>query len=120
MVNDQKTNNGYMNYFDRCSNCVNFESYYLDDYDSYCYCSLFNELQEGPCNEFEKTIDDVKQSKNIHYNDYRATVGGLRKILESLDDDLNIGVAFDGGFGYTDIHKVSFIVEKKLVILNCD
>lgn len=38
--------------------------------------------------------------------DYRATVGTLKKALEGLDDDLPIGVNYDGGFGYTDLYKI--------------
>lgn len=35
MMNEKRLN-GYSHYFDRCSNCVHFKSYYFDEYDSDC------------------------------------------------------------------------------------
>lgn len=72
-------------------------------------------------NEERFKKQDIPCSKNKYYNDYRATVGGLKKVLEAFDDDLNIGVRFDTGFGYTDINEIFELEEKfGLVILNCD
>ena len=49
-------------------------------------------------------------------NDYRATVGALKKALENLDDDLPIGVSYDSEMAYCDLHEV-FIDNNDLVIL---
>ena len=64
---------------------------------------------------------DVEQSLNRWHNDYRATVGSLKKALEDFDDDLSIGVRFDDGYGYAEINQI-FELDKKygLVILDCD
>lgn len=53
----ERLNNGYSHYFDRCSDCVHFKSYYFDEYDSDCWCEIFDELKEGLCSKF-KVIDD--------------------------------------------------------------
>lgn len=45
--------------------------------------------------------------------DYRATVGSLKKALENFDDDLPIGVLFDGGVAYCDIYSI--IIDNGLV-----
>ena len=49
-------------------------------------------------------------------NDYRATVGALKKILEYFDDDLPIGVLYDSEVAYCDLHEV-FIDDDDLVVL---
>ena len=49
-------------------------------------------------------------------NDYRATVGSLKKILKFFDDDLPIGVLYDSEMAYCDLHEV-FINDDGLVIL---
>ena len=49
-------------------------------------------------------------------NDYRATVGSLKKILECFDDDLPIGVLYDSEMAYCDLHEV-FIDDDDLVVL---
>lgn len=49
----EKRLNGYSHYFDRCSNCVHFKSYYFDEYDSDCWCVLFDDLKEDYCEKFE-------------------------------------------------------------------
>ena len=49
-------------------------------------------------------------------NDYRATVGSLKKVLEFFDDDLPIGVLYDSEMAYCDLHEV-FIDDDDLVIL---
>ena len=49
-------------------------------------------------------------------NDYRATVGALKKILEYFDDDLPIGVLYDSEMAYCDLHEV-FIDDDDLVVL---
>ena len=48
-------------------------------------------------------------------NDYRATVGALKKILEYFDDDLPIGVLYDSEMAYCDLHEV--FIDDDLVIL---
>ena len=49
-------------------------------------------------------------------NDYRATVGSLKKALENFDDDLPIGVLYDGEMAYSDLHYV-FLGDDDLVRL---
>lgn len=49
-------------------------------------------------------------------NDYRATVGSLKKILEQFDDDLPIGVLYDTEMAYCDLHEV-FVGDDGLVRL---
>lgn len=63
---------------------------------------------------------DIKQ-KNFKNrfgfeNDYRATVGSLKKVLENFDDDLPIGVLYDTEMGYSDLHYV-FLDDDGLVNL---
>lgn len=48
--------------------------------------------------------------------DYRATVGSLKKALENFDDDLPIGVLYDGEMAYSDLHYV-FVGDDGLVRL---
>lgn len=38
--------------------------------------------------------------------DYRATVGSLKKALEQFDDDLPIGILYDTEFAYCDIYEI--------------
>lgn len=47
--------------------------------------------------------------------DYRATVASLKKALEYFDDELPIGILYDGGCGYCDIYEI--IIENGLVKL---
>ena len=49
-------------------------------------------------------------------NDFRATVGGLKKVLENFDDDLSIGVLYDSEMAYSDLHY-AFVADDGLVIL---
>lgn len=49
-------------------------------------------------------------------NDYRATVGGLKKVLENFDDDLPIGVLYDTEMAYSDLYEV-FVGDDSLVRL---
>ena len=49
-------------------------------------------------------------------NDYRATVGGLKKALENFDNDLAIGVLYDTEMAYSDLYYV-FIGDDGLVRL---
>ncbi|MBP5423005.1 MAG: hypothetical protein J6Y78_11245 [Paludibacteraceae bacterium] len=49
-------------------------------------------------------------------NDYRATVGSLKKALENFDDDLPIGVLYDSEMAYCDLHYV-FLGDDGLVRL---
>lgn len=49
-------------------------------------------------------------------NDYRATVGSLKKALENFDDDLPIGVLYDSEMAYCDLHYV-FLDDDGLVRL---
>ena len=49
-------------------------------------------------------------------NDYRATVGSLKKSLENFDDDLPIGVLYDSEMAYSDLHY-AFVADDGLVIL---
>jgi len=48
--------------------------------------------------------------------DYRATVGGLKKVLENFDDDLPIVVLYDSEMAYSDLHYV-FLDDDGLVTL---
>lgn len=57
-MNEKRLNNGYSHYFDRCSNCIHFKNYYFDEYDSDCWCSLFEELKEDYCEKFKECIRD--------------------------------------------------------------
>lgn len=50
---DKRLNDNYSHYFDRCNDCTYFESYYFDEYDSDCWCSLFDELKENYCEKFK-------------------------------------------------------------------
>lgn len=49
-------------------------------------------------------------------NDYRATVGGLKKALENFDDDLPVGILYDTEIAYSDLYEV-FVDDDGLVIL---
>lgn len=49
-------------------------------------------------------------------NDYRATVGSLKKILEHFDDDLPVGVLYDTEMAYCDLHEI-FVGDDGLVRL---
>ena len=49
-------------------------------------------------------------------NDYRATVGGLKKVLENFDDDLPIGILYDGEMAYSDLYEI-FVGDDGLVRL---
>lgn len=49
-------------------------------------------------------------------NDYRATVGSLKKALEFFDDDLPVGVLYDVEMAYCDLHYV-FVGDDGLVRL---
>lgn len=49
-------------------------------------------------------------------NDYRATVGGLKKALENFDDDLPIGVLYDTEMAYSDLYYI-FVGDDGLVRL---
>lgn len=63
---------------------------------------------------------DIKQknfkNKFGFENDYRATVGSLKKVLENFDDDLPIGVLYDGEMAYSDLYYV-FLGDDGLVRL---
>lgn len=59
MMSDERLNNGYSHYFDRCSDCVHFKSYYFDEYDSDCWCEIFDEIKEGLCSKFKVMNDDT-------------------------------------------------------------
>ena len=48
--------------------------------------------------------------------DYRATVGSLKKALDNFDDDLPIGVLYDSEFAYCDITEI-FVGKDGLVRL---
>lgn len=52
-------------------------------------------------------------------NDYRATVGSLKKSLENFDDDLPIGVVYDTEMAYSDLYYIS-LDDDGLVRLVCD
>lgn len=43
-------------------------------------------------------------------NDYRATAESLKKILSFFDDDLTIGVLYDSGMTYYDLHEISLMM----------
>ena len=66
----------------------------------------------------EKFYIEQKNFKNKFgfENDYRATVGGLKKALENFDDDLPIGVLYDTEMAYSDLHYV-FVGDDGLVRL---
>lgn len=49
-------------------------------------------------------------------NDYRATVGSLKKALENFDDDLPVGVLYDTEMAYCDLYSV-FVGDDGLVRL---
>ena len=63
---------------------------------------------------------DIKQknfkNKFGFENDYRATVGSLKKALENFDDYLPIGVLYDDEMAYSDLHYV-FVGDDGLVRL---
>ena len=52
-MSEKQLNNGYSHYFDRCSDCIYFKSYYFDEYDSDCWCSIFDGLKEDYCEKFK-------------------------------------------------------------------
>lgn len=54
----EKRFNGYSHYFDRCSHCVNFKSYYFDEYDADVWCEIFDELRYEDCEKYEKRLDE--------------------------------------------------------------
>lgn len=63
----------------------------------------------------------VEHKTNAYYNDKRATVGALKKVLDNFDDGTCIGVKFDDGLAYTDINEVFELDDKyDLIIINCD
>ena len=67
----------------------------------------------------EKRIDIKKTNFKDKFgfkDDYRATVGSLKKALECFDDDLPIGVLYDSEFAYCDLHQI-FVGEDGLVRL---
>ena len=66
----------------------------------------------------EKFYIEQKNFKNKFgfENDYRATVGGLKKALENFDDDLPIGVLYDTEMAYSDLYYI-FVGDDGLVIL---
>lgn len=49
-------------------------------------------------------------------NDYRATVGALKKSLGNFDDDLPIGVLYDTEMAYCDLYEI-FVGDDGLVRL---
>ena len=49
-------------------------------------------------------------------NDYRATVGSLKKALENFDDDLPVGVLYDTEMAYCDLYEI-FVGDDGLVRL---
>ena len=49
-------------------------------------------------------------------NDYRATVGSLKKALENFDDDLPVGVLYDTEMAYSDLYEI-FVGDDGLVRL---
>lgn len=66
----------------------------------------------------EKFYIEQKDFKNKFglKNDYRATVGSLKKALKNFDDDLPIGVLYDSEMAYSDLYYV-FLDNNGLVIL---
>lgn len=67
----------------------------------------------------EKKFDiEQKNFKNKFgfENDYRATVGSLKKSLENFDDDLPIGVVYDTEMAYSDLYYI-FLDDDGLVRL---
>lgn len=59
---------------------------------------------------------DFKNQFGFRGKDYRATVGSLKEVLENFDDDLPIGVLYDGELAYCDIYQI-FIGEDGIVRL---
>ena len=49
-------------------------------------------------------------------NDYRATVGSLKKALENFDDDLPVGVLYDTEMADSDLYEI-FVGDDGLVRL---
>lgn len=49
-------------------------------------------------------------------NDYRATVGSLKEVLENFDDDLPVGVLYDSEMAYSDLYYI-FVADDGLVRL---
>ena len=45
-------------YFNRCEHCVHFKSYCFDEYDSDCYCLVFDEFKYEDCEKYEKRSND--------------------------------------------------------------
>ena len=67
----------------------------------------------------EKRIDIKKTNFEDNFcfkDDYRATVGYLKKALECFYDDLPIGILYDSEFAYCDLHQI-FVGKDGLVIL---
>ena len=66
----------------------------------------------------EKFYIEQKNFKNKFgfENDYRATVGGLKKALENFDNDLPIGVLYDTEMAYSDLYYI-FVGDDGLVRL---
>lgn len=56
MMTEKQLNDDNTAYFDRCSNCIHFKSYYFDDYDADCYCSVFDDLKKDYCKKFKKKV----------------------------------------------------------------
>ena len=52
-MSEKRLNNGYSHYFDRCSDCIHFKSYYFDEYDADCWCFIFDEFKEDYCENFK-------------------------------------------------------------------
>lgn len=63
---------------------------------------------------------DIKQknfkNKFGFENDYKATVGSLKKVLENFDDGLPIVVLYDSEMAYSDLHYI-FLDDDGLVRL---
>ena len=72
-------------------------------------CGIMNEKR------FEIKQKNFKNKFGFE-NDYRATVGSLKKALENFDDDLPIGVLYDSEMAYCDLHYV-FLDDDGLVRL---
>ena len=56
------------------------------------------------------------QDKFGFKNDYRATIGSLKKALEKFDDDLPVGVLYDTEMAYCDLYEI-FVGDDGLVRL---
>ena len=41
-----------------CEDCINYKSYCFDEYDSDCYCLVFDEFKKGYCEKFERLKDE--------------------------------------------------------------